>query len=151
MMKTFRGMIQEDGIEQIRLRTLTGNKGYIIRKFDIMPVDTGGIVNGSNEATMQIYSVKDSATTQSALANASVDFSNTTLLGVSYFLRDQAVVAITSETVIFDRTVFNQDIFVVYKDSQTNTVGMNYHIELEQIKLDSNETAVATLKNIKNR
>jgi hypothetical protein len=147
---TFRERIYEDQVERINLHTNDGLKGYKISKFQIMPVDTGGSGNTSNEATMQLYSVEANAIAQAALTNAVVDFSDPTLIGVAFFLRDQGTVAITSETIIFDNLKFNQDVFVVYKDSQTNNEGMNYHIELEEMKLDLNEQTVATLKNIRN-
>jgi transcriptional regulator of aromatic amino acid metabolism len=148
--KSFRGMTQEDAIERVHLHTNDGSTGYKIKALRIMPVDTGGNVNTANEATLQIFTIEEDAVTQAGLAHASVDFSNPTLIGVAYFLRDQGVVAITSETIIFDNVTFNQDIYVVYKDSQTNNVGMNWHIELEQVKLDLNENTVATLKDIRN-
>ena len=53
--------------------------------------------------------------------------------------------------VVFDNIVFNQDIFITLKGSAgVSTPFMNYHIELEQVKLDLNEQSVATLKNIRN-
>jgi hypothetical protein len=148
--KSFRGMMKEDQVDIIPLSTRTGGIGYTIKKIQVMPVDVGGANNTSNEATIQIYSVLSSANAQKALTNASIDFSDNTLLGVGYFTRDQGVVAVNSETIIFDNMTFNQDIYVVYKDSQTNNVGMNYYIEMEQIKLDLNENTVATLRDIRN-
>jgi hypothetical protein len=148
--KSFRGMIQEDQVETVHLHTNDGSTGYKIKSLMVMPVDTGGSVNTANEATLQVYTTNTEAIRQAALTHASVDFSNQTLIGVAYFLRDQGVVAITSETIIFDTLTFNQDIYLVYKDSQTNAVGLNWHIELEQVKLDLNENTVATLKDIRN-
>ena len=148
--KSFRGMMQEDQVDTVPLSTNTGSMGYKITKMQIMPVDTGGAVNTSNEATIQIYSIKSSADTQAGLTHASVDFSDNTLLGVAYFNRDQGVVAVNSKTVIFDNIKFNQDIYLVYKDSQNNTIGFNYYIELEQMRLALDENTVATLKDIRN-
>ena len=148
--KSFRGMMQEDEVDVIPLSTNTGKIGYRITKMQIMPVDVGGAVNTANEATVQIYSIKTSADSQAALTNANIDFSDNTLLGVAYFTRDQGVVAINSETIIFDNTKFNQDVFIVYKDSQTNNVGFNYYIEMETSMLSSDENTVDTLKDIRN-
>ena len=53
-------------------------------------------------------------------------------------------------SIIFDKEIINQDIFITAAVS-SSADPTNYYLELEQIKLDSNETAVATLKNIKNR
>ncbi len=148
--KSFRGMIQEDQVETVHLHTNTGSTGYKIKSLRIMPVDTGGATNTANEATVQIFTIPNAATTQAGLTHASIDFSDQTLIGVAYFLRDQGVVAVTSETIIFDNVTFNQDVYIVYKDSQTNVMGMNWHMELEQVKLDLNENTVATLKDIRN-
>jgi hypothetical protein len=148
--KSFRGMMQENQVDVIPLSTNTGKVGYRITKMQVMPVDTGGASNTSNEATIQIYSIKNTADAQAALTNANIDFSDNTLLGVAYFTRDQGVVAVNSETIIFDNTKFNQDVFIVYKDSQTNNVGMNYYIEMEASTLSLDENTVATLKDIRN-
>ena len=148
--KSFRGMMKEDQVETVHLHTNDGSTGYKIKSLRIMPVDTGGATNTANEATVQVFTISKDAITQAALTHASVDFSNQTMIGVAYFLRDQGVVAITSETIIFDNVTFNQDLFLVYKDSQNNTIGMNWHMELEQVKLDLNQNTVATLKDIRN-
>ena len=148
--KSFRGMMQKDQVDTIPLSTKTGTTGYRITKLQVMPVDIGGNVNTSNETSIQIYSIESSAAAQAALTHQNIDFSNNTLLGVGYFTRDQGVVAVNSETIIFDNTKFNQDVYVVYKDSQTNTIGMNYYIEMEQMPLSLDENTVATLKDIRN-
>ena len=142
--KSFAGMLQEDDIQKINLSTNDGSIGYKIHKFQGMPFDTGGAVNTANEAVLKIFSIPQTAASQD------VDFSDQTLLGVVYFLRDQGVVAVTSDTIIFDNKIFNQDIFVTYADAQTNTKGFNYYIELEQVRLDLNEATVATLQDIRN-
>lgn len=142
-------MMQEDTIDELPLATNTGKVGYKITKMQIMPVDTGGASNTSNEATIQIYSLKKSATAQKDLTNANINFEDHTLLGVAYFTRDQGVVAVNSETIIFDNATFNQDVFVVYKDSQTNNVGMNYYVEMEALKLSDLEATYHTLQSLR--
>lgn len=144
IIKSFAGLLQEDDIEQIHLSTNDGRTGYRIKKFQGMPFDTGGTTNTSNEAVLKIFSVPQTTAVQT------VDFSDQTLLGVVYFLRDQGVVAVTSDTIIFDNKVFNQDIFITYSDAQTNTQGFNFYLELEQMPLDLNEQTVATLQDIRN-
>jgi len=51
--------------------------------------------------------------------------------------------------IIFDREIFNQDIYITYRDNSNETKA-NYYLELEQVKLDLNENTVATLKDIRN-
>ena len=138
---SFRGTILDGEQDRIPLKTNNGLTGYKIRKFQIMPVDTG---TGSNEAAVSLWKVPQAAAPQL------IEFSDNRLLGCAYFLRDQAVVAITSETIIFDNEKFNQDIYVNYSDAQGSTAEMNYYIEMEQMKLNLDEQTVATLKDIRN-
>jgi hypothetical protein len=143
MIKTFRGRMQENQIDVIALHTNDGSTGYRLKKLSGMPAKTE---SGANEAVIKIFSVPPSTPASTDL----VDFSDNELLGVFYFLRDQGTVAITSETIIFDNMIFNQDIYVTFTDAQTNNDGFNYYIELEQRKLDMGESTVATLKDIRN-
>jgi len=142
MIKSFRGMILDGGQERIRLSTNNGLIGYRILKFQVMPSVTG---SGTNEALVTIWNYKQAAAIQD------INFNDPNLLGAAMFLRDQGVVAITSESIIFDSAVFNQDIFVTYADAQGSTGLMNYYIELEQVRLDLNESTVATLKDMRGR
>ena len=50
---------------------------------------------------------------------------------------------------VFDNITFNQDIYVTAVELAGGRP-TNYHIELEQVKLDLNEQTVATLKDIRN-
>jgi hypothetical protein len=143
MIKTFRGRMQENQIDVISLHTNDGKTGYRIKALTGMPAKTE---SGSNESVIKIFSTPPSTPASSDL----VDFSDNELLGVFYFLRDQGTVGITSETVIFDKMTFNQDIYVTFTDAQSNTDGFNYYVELEQIKLDASQSTVATLKDIRN-
>ena len=55
-----------------------------------------------------------------------------------------------NETTIFDNEIFNQDIYITFRDIGGATQSCNYYIELETIRLDLNENTVATLKDIRN-
>jgi hypothetical protein len=143
MIKTFRGRMQDNSIDTVVLHTNDGSIGYQIKKLSGMPAKTD---SGSNEAVIKIFTTSPSTPASTDL----VDFSDQSLLAVFYFLRDQGTVAITSESIIFDNRIFNQDIYVTFTDAQTNNDGFNYYIELEQIKLDLSENTVATLKDIRN-
>ena len=140
MIKSYRGMILDGGQETIRLSTNNGKTGYRIKKFQLMPESTG---SGTNEALVTVWKYQQ----DSAIQN--VNFNDNSLLAAAMFLRDQGVVAITSESIIFDSALFNQDIFVTYADAQGSTGLMNYYIELEQGKHSLDEAAVATLKDMR--
>ena len=140
MIKTFRGLLNKGASERIRLETRDGKTGFRIKFLSGMPADTSA---GSNEATIQVYATKQTST------STTVSFSEATLLGCFYFLRDQGVVAINSQATIFEETVFNQDIFVHYEDGQNNTAGFNFYLELEHISLDDMEATTVILKNFR--
>jgi len=148
MIKTFRGLIgYDDGTgntqETIPLHTNDGKTGYRIVKFELMPYDFGA---SNNEHLVKIFTVKQT------VVNPQLDFSDQTLLAaaimnnvVSPGSQDTPIVS----SVIFDRNVFNQDIYIVHNDRKS-TSAVNYYLELEQVKLDLNENTVATLKNLRN-
>jgi len=141
---TFRGLLGDGTQEEIHLGTLSGTTGYRIKKFQLMPYD---VSDEDYEAVVKIYKV--SQTTPGVDHN--VNFSDNTLLGAGIWTSSSSANVYPDDlNIIFEIEIFNQNIFVTYKDTKTNS-GMNYYLELEQMKLDSNETAVATLKNIKNR
>ena len=143
--KSFRGKLADDAIEQIFLHTNTGSTGYRIKKFQIMP---GNPTADNMEATVKIYKIPQTA------ASNTIDFEDQTLLGAAYIENHDGTSAGFSNftnAVIFDNEVFNQDIYITLKaGSGAGTDGVNYYFELEQVKLDLNENTVATLKDIRN-
>jgi hypothetical protein len=143
--KSFRGKLADDAIEQIFLHTNTGSTGYRIKKFQIMP---GNPTADNMEAKVKIYKIPQTA------ASNTIDFEDQTLLAAAYIENHDGTSAGFSNftnAVIFDNEVFNQDIYITLKaGSGAGTDGVNYYFELEQVKLDLNENTVATLKDIRN-
>ena len=147
IIKSFRGKIADLGTDVISLHTNTGSTGYRITKFQIMSPSPGVDLQ---ESVVKIYKIpfinpQDSSSTPDGL----VDFSDNTLLGVAYLETHGEPWYTDSDQVIFDQEIFNQDIYVTHKDVATG-VGINYYIELEQVKLALDENTVATLKDIRN-
>ena len=140
--KSFRGQIANDGMEVISLHTNTGSTGYRIKKFEVMPRNPEG---ATEEATMQIFTILKSA--QAAAGSGVIDFSDQTLIAAAFYSGAAAATTNPEDTtVVFDNMTFNQDIYLTCKSS----ANMNYHIELEQVKLDLTQNTVATLKDIRN-
>ena len=138
--KSFRGKLASGDTERIHLHTNNGTMGYVIKDLEIMPHLWGGV---TGEYTVKVYSVSGKT------ADANIDFSDNTLLAVAcQTYNTSANVSGDIPVVIFDNVTFNQDIFILAHDNDANPV--NYHIELEQVKLDLNENTVATLKDIRN-
>ena len=134
--KTFRGLIADGDTDTISLHTNDGSVGYRVVKFQIIPNDPGVNI----DAVVKIWKVTPGA------ATPTVDFSDQTLLAVAWMYNDTYE---TQDTIIFDREIFNQDIYVQHHEEKS-THAINYYIELEQVKLDLNENTVATLKDVRN-
>jgi len=144
MIKTFRGlMITDSGgdsTDTIVLHTNDGSIGYQIKKLQVIPKDPTDV---TTEAVFQIFSVPTASTDE-------IDFSNQALLGCAYWSNHlSGTIYAEDMIVIFDRMIFNQDIYLTCKSDNADRA-MNYYLELEQVNLDLNENTVATLKDIRN-
>jgi len=139
MIKTFRGLIVDGGQDTIVLHTNDGSIGYRIVKFQTMVQQPG---TDTVEGTVKIFKIEQ------ATVDDLVDFSDNTLLGAAEYHKHTDPQNAVSTNVIFDQEIFNQDIYITWKDNFGQA--MNYYIELEQIKLDMNESTVATLKDLRN-
>jgi len=141
MIKTFRGLIADGAQDTIVLHTNDGSTGYRIVKFQVICKDPPGT---APESVITIW--KTSQTTPPA----EIDFSNQQLLGCAYYSGGSTASVSQDIIIIFDSEIFNQDIYINHQDAQ-DTGPMNYYLELEQVKLDLNESTVATLKDIRNK
>ncbi len=139
--KSFRGLMADNAVDQVSLHTNDGSVGYRIKSFTAISSAPG---TQDMEGIFKIYKIPQTA------ADGAVDFSDQTLLGVCYF-KDYATNdnQPSIQTVIFDGEIFNQDVYITYIDARSNK-SASYFFELEQIKLDLNENTVATLKDIRN-
>jgi len=141
MIKTFRGLIADGAQDTIVLHTNDGSIGYRIVKFQIINKQPG---TADYENVVKIYKTKQSS------IDGVVDFNDNTLLAVAYGSADATGQNNpATEIVIFDKEVFNQDLYITNKVISVGS-SQNYYIELEQVKLDLSESTVATLKDIRN-
>jgi hypothetical protein len=141
MIKSFRGKLASTDIRRIRLSTNDGLTGYKIVKFELLGVDGNNVY----EAQVQVYSVKPSAATNL------ITFEDPTLLAAGIYQDSSTNGILGDSQVVFDNMIINQDIFITYKETASSTAGINYHLELEQVKLDLSEATVATLKDMRGR
>jgi len=142
MIKTFRGLLADGAQDRIRLGTMKGKVGYRITRFQGIS-NTPGTAN--NESTLFIYKTEQ---TGISVDTATVDFSNTDLLAVLYYVDEASDSTGPVDTIIFDKEVFNQDIYV----SHTATGGnypMNYYLELETMELNDLTAEYTTVKDIR--
>ena len=137
---TYRGKLDIDTEDRIKLSTLNGKTGYKINKFQIISTTPG---TGNKELIGKITNKADDN------IGAAVDFSDSELLAVCYFADRTTNESSIFGPIIFDDKKFNQDIFVSISDATGNTVPANYYIELETMSLTDLEATFLTLQNIK--
>ena len=141
--KTFRGLMADGGQDTISLHTNNGSTGYKINKLELAP----GLPFSDQESLISIWKVEQSSVPTST---PTINMNDQTLLAIG-IMKQAATGSVTmfSDVVVFDREIFNQDIYITHTD-HSGTQTCNYYIELEQVKLDLNENTVATLKDIRN-
>ena len=141
VVKTFRGLLADGGQDQIRLGTNKGKVGYRITKFQLLSEKPGAV---SQESVVKIYKTKQST------IDGEVDFTDSELLASGiYILSDNSSqIWNTSETIIFDSEIFNQDIYITHSDISTGQK-CNYYFELEVIPLDDAGAEYTTLKDMR--
>jgi len=130
--KTFRGLLQDGGQDQIYLHGGDSGTGYRIVKFELMGNEPGA---KSLEGSCKIYKVL-----QTAVDNV-IDFSDNTLLAAGEYHKEQNTAYPLSNSVVFDNEIFNQDIYITWKDN-TADEKLNYYLELEEVMMPKGEQAV---------
>jgi len=138
--KSFRGLIANEGIETITLHTNTGSTGYKIKKIQLYPNKPG---DEHYLSAVKIYTIPQT------VADEVTDFSDNTLLAAAFFQDNSDKAYPADLDVVFDNITFNQDIHITHKQ-KSGTASINFYIELEVVKLDLTENTVATLKDIRN-
>ena len=139
MIKSYRGKLDAGDSIRISLSTPDGKMGYRIVKLATIVDEPAAY---ETEATLKIFTDKQGT------PSSTIDFSDSTLLGVSYTRTGSGSTEMVDQTTIFDNTIFNQNIFVTAVEP-INSRPNNYYIELEQVKLDENEALVAIVKNLR--
>jgi len=142
MIKTFRGILDDGGQDKIRLSTKKGKIGYKIVKFDLFPNKPGWV---DYESLGQVFKIKQTAI---ATTEATVDFADGNLLAAGFFSSTAATSGSESYVQVFEREIFNQDIYVTHTQQSGNAL-INYYLELEAFNMTDNAAAVSTLRDIR--
>jgi ERCC4-type nuclease len=149
MIKTFRGLISDEGQAQVRLSTKKGKIGYRIVKFNIMT----NVPHTAGTDTEHIVMVWKTVRTTAELGDTtttSPNFADGHLLAVGLSVND-----VTGsghgywDTIMFDQEIFNQDIYITNRDTGGSTIACNFYLELEIINLSDNAATVSTLRDIR--
>jgi hypothetical protein len=141
--KSFRGKLADGEQRVINLHTNDGSTGYKVVKFEILP-EVPATTTG--EHVVKIFKIEQ---TTVPTVDPTIDFEDNTLLGCAIMGNGTNFQFSIPGAVVFDNEIFNQDIYVTHTDAHA-AGACNYYIELEQVKLDLNESTVATLKDIRN-
>jgi len=141
MIKTFRGLLVDDTQQTIVLHTNNGSLGYKIVKFQVLGIDA----NTAYENVVQIWSQEQTTIT------ALIDLSNQQVLAAGLLQQTASTQNSGWDAIIFDRMIFNQDIYISQKGPWSPSASVNWYLELEQFKLDLSENTVATMKDIRNK
>ncbi len=139
MIKTFRGILTDGGQDRIRLSTIQGKVGYRIVKLAAMSKDPG---TANTEHVIKIYK-----TPQTTIDNT-VNFTDSNLLGVIYIKEADSIQYPNSSVIIFDREIFNQDIYITHEDTH-GSLACNYYIELEVVSLTDQGAEYTTIKDLR--
>jgi len=137
---SYRGLLADGGQDTILLTTKKGEVGYRIVKFEILPFTPGDV---NQDSSVQVWTNEQTAIVQT------INFSETALLGAAMYASDAGTYSNNdTRSVIFDRDIFNQDIYVTHQNT-SGSESINYYLEFEVIKLDESQAMVTTLKDIR--
>jgi len=140
MIKTFRGILGDGDTDTIRLSTKKGKIGYRIIKLNTIPASPFNI---NQESILKIFK-----TPQTGVPTGTVDFADHNLLAVGIYKQNDTTAYVNYEFQVFDREIFNQDIYVTCYDAATGEK-LNYYLELETFTMTDNATLVSTLRDIR--
>ena len=134
--KTFRGLLADDGQDKIRVAGGKLEDGYRIVKFQLMPVLAGAT---NYEHVVQIWKDKQKVLT------STINFTENTLLAAAYLEGGADYTYTDKLSVVFDKEIFNQDIYITHVDEAVGEK-VNYYLELEQVKMSGPEAAAVNFR-----
>jgi len=139
VVKTFRGLLADGAQDHIRLSTTQGKVGYRIVKLQVIGDEPG---EGEYEHTVKIYKTEQTTVTNT------VNFSDGDLLGVVFYQDNANNAYPATIDIIFDREIFNQDIYIT-ADATQESYPINYYLELETVSLTEEGAEYTTIKDIR--
>ena len=135
--KSFRGQLADGGQDKIRVAGGKLADGYRVVKLQILSALP---FQAADEHVCKIYKVEPK------VIDAIIDFSDSTLLGAGIINNDSAGYRYsTTSSVIFDNQIFNQDIFIIHKNTDGSSA-LNYYLELEQAEMSGPESAAVNYR-----
>jgi len=127
---SFRGLLADGDQHKIRIQGATGQIAWRINKFQIMS-------NAPKTADhVGITKVWRESQATAAITATTINFNDDELLGCALWREGNALTEVQTVTVVFDNALFVRDIYVTTTDADAN-VGMNYYLELEEVKVSA--------------
>ena len=138
IIKTFRGKLTDCGQDKIYLAGVEPDIGYRLIKFQMIN-DIPGTLDFEN--VLKIYKTKQDP------VDAVVDITDDSLLAAAFTSGDATANNYPEDqTVVFDRIVVNQDLYVTNKEVSGNASLQNYYLEFEEVKMSGSEQAVVNFE-----
>ena len=138
IIKTFRGKLTDGGQDKIYLAGGEPDIGYRLIKFQMIN-DIPGTLDFEN--VLKIYKTKQDP------VDGVVDFTDDSLLAAAFTSGDATANNYPEDqTVVFDRIVVNQDLYVTNKEVSGNASLQNYYLEFEEVKMSGSEQAVVNFE-----
>jgi len=142
---SFRGKLGSGDQDTIVLHTISGKVGYQIKKFQI--ISETPVTSGVSEHVVLVWKVEQ--TSVPSAGDTKIDFDDNRLLAAGTWCGSDNPIYQSTEQVVFDNEIFNQDIYITHRNADGDDA-VNYYIELETMDLAIDEQTVATLKDIRN-
>ena len=120
---SFRGLLENDGQDKIRIQGSAGAIAWRIVKFQVM----GPNANQNIESVVKVLR-------ESAAVSTDINFNDTDLLAAAVINESAGTAYLPAVVVIFDNILFSRNIFVTNK-GHDEISDLNYYIELEEVKV----------------
>jgi len=131
---SFRGLLGDGAQDEIRLERQNLNLAFRIVKFELIGKTPGAT---TQESVIKIYKESQSS------IDATIDFSDTTLLAAGIWFNQAGADRMAVMDIIFDNVLFSRNIYVTHTDVETGE-SCNYYIEIEEVPVTA-----ATLMQLK--
>ncbi len=123
---SFRGLLEDGGQDKIGIQGPTGDRAWRIVKFEVM--------SNAPKTADHVGIVKIWRELQSTVTATTIDFTENELLACALWREGNLLAEVQTVTTIFDNALFSRNIYVTNVDADAS-VGMNYYIELEEVKV----------------
>jgi len=128
-MHSFRGLLADGAQEKIRIQGATGEIAWRITKFQLIHYDPTG---DTAENVVCVWREE-----QSTPLNDKIAFNNNELLAGGYIENNSTADIATSVIIVFDNDLFVRNIYVTNVAGESASEGINYYLELEEVKVSA--------------